>query len=213
MNTKHHVVIAGTGRSGTTFLVELLTNLGLDTGFTPQDLRTKKFEVARAGLETNILKENCPYVVKDPSFHKIAKEVFESDTYVIDHLIIPVRDLEAAVSSRNLVQKESLSQLSLWERCKRIIKRKRVPGGLLKRKPLQSQEEMLLYGFYELMLHAAVKSTPVTLIQYPKMLKDSDYLYQKLQPVLNGMSPEAFASVFNATVNLKLSHQFNANDK
>ena len=30
---RRHLVITGVGRSGTTFLVELLTGLGLDTGF------------------------------------------------------------------------------------------------------------------------------------------------------------------------------------
>lgn len=30
---KHHIIISGTGRAGTTFLVQLLTELELDTGF------------------------------------------------------------------------------------------------------------------------------------------------------------------------------------
>src|SRR6516164_482379 len=30
---RHHTIISGTGRAGTTFLVKLLTNLGLDTGY------------------------------------------------------------------------------------------------------------------------------------------------------------------------------------
>ena len=32
MNCEHKVIITGTGRVGTTFLVHLLTELGLDTG-------------------------------------------------------------------------------------------------------------------------------------------------------------------------------------
>ena len=33
MTPRRHVVITGTGRAGTSFLVELLTHLGLETGF------------------------------------------------------------------------------------------------------------------------------------------------------------------------------------
>jgi hypothetical protein len=32
MNAKSHILISGTGRAGTTFLVELPTELGFDTG-------------------------------------------------------------------------------------------------------------------------------------------------------------------------------------
>ncbi|MGO8710482.1 MAG: hypothetical protein ACLQUZ_00180 [Rhizomicrobium sp.] len=31
--SRHHVIISGTGRAGTTFLVQLLTALKLDTGY------------------------------------------------------------------------------------------------------------------------------------------------------------------------------------
>ena len=38
LTPRHHVIITGTGRAGTTFLMELLTNLGLDTGFNSGNL-------------------------------------------------------------------------------------------------------------------------------------------------------------------------------
>jgi hypothetical protein len=47
--TKHHIIISGTDRSGTTFLVQLLTALGLDTGFT--DLTSPVFANCDAGME------------------------------------------------------------------------------------------------------------------------------------------------------------------
>lgn len=31
---KRHIIISGTGRAGATFLVQLFTALGIDTGFT-----------------------------------------------------------------------------------------------------------------------------------------------------------------------------------
>ena len=51
---RRHLVITGIGRCGTTFLVELLTYLGLDTGFDPASVRSGIDHVARAGLERDI---------------------------------------------------------------------------------------------------------------------------------------------------------------
>ena len=39
---RKHVVITGTGRAGTTFLIEVLTILGLDTGFNIEELSSGK---------------------------------------------------------------------------------------------------------------------------------------------------------------------------
>ncbi|MEK6322241.1 MAG: hypothetical protein AABN33_11210 [Acidobacteriota bacterium] len=61
---RSHVVISGTGRAGTTFLVQLLTHLGLNTGL---DVNTMElYPIARAGLEMDIRDANAPYIVKDP---------------------------------------------------------------------------------------------------------------------------------------------------
>ena len=58
------MLITGTGRSGTTFLVELLANLGLDTGYKPEELKDHKKKVGRAGLEKDIRADDSPYIVK-----------------------------------------------------------------------------------------------------------------------------------------------------
>lgn len=54
MFSRPHVVITGTGRTGTTFLVELLTHLELDTGFTAESVTQMKDQTGRAGLEHDI---------------------------------------------------------------------------------------------------------------------------------------------------------------
>ncbi len=72
---RHHLVITGTGRSGTTFLVELLTYLGLDTGFDPVSVRSGIDPVAHAGLERDIRSDDAPYVVKSPWFMEYAADV------------------------------------------------------------------------------------------------------------------------------------------
>ena len=47
----HKLVITGTGRAGTTFLVQLLTELGLDTGYAPGGGSEDYYEHCSAGME------------------------------------------------------------------------------------------------------------------------------------------------------------------
>lgn len=90
---RHHTVITGTGRAGTTFLVELLTLLGLDTGFNPRELAARKSAVAQAGLELDVRRSGTPYVVKSPAFCDHAEQVYARRDIVIDRGFVPMRSL------------------------------------------------------------------------------------------------------------------------
>lgn len=115
---RSHVVITGTGRAGTTFLVQLLTCLGLDTGF---DINTIEGDsIARAGLEMDLRDPNAPYIVKSPFLCDLAEEVLASSVR-IEHAIIPVRQFDAAAASRAHVQKLTTGSADGKDR---------VPGGL-----------------------------------------------------------------------------------
>lgn len=65
---RHHVVITGTGRAGTTFLVDLLFHLGLDTGYQADSIENYKHPNARAGLEVDIRELPCPTLLKAHGF-------------------------------------------------------------------------------------------------------------------------------------------------
>jgi len=83
---RHHIIISGTGRAGTTFLVQLLTALGLDTGFT--DLAS--------------------YIIKSPWLCDYLDEVLEDGQYIIDYAVVPVRDLYSAAESRRDVTRRTV---------------------------------------------------------------------------------------------------------
>lgn len=53
------VVFTGTNRAGTTFLVQRLRNLKLDSGYDPESTQTDLLENARAGLESDVRKEGA----------------------------------------------------------------------------------------------------------------------------------------------------------
>ncbi len=130
MATKH-IVISGTGRCGTSFLVELLTHLGLDTGFPLEKIERRKSKVARAGLEKDIRKPGAPYIVKSPWFCDYVEEVLARDDIVIEHVFIPMRNLHAAAESRRFVTAATIKSMSLpkWL-CFRLFP-ENVPGASL----------------------------------------------------------------------------------
>src|SRR5688572_28074547 len=97
---RHHIIISGTGRAGTTFLLQLLTELGLDTGFPKgQVLDTN----SRAGMELDIRDSHAPYVIKSPWLCDYLDDVLQGGEIIVYHAIIPVRDLYAAAQSRRHV--------------------------------------------------------------------------------------------------------------
>jgi hypothetical protein len=225
LTPRHHAIITGTGRTGTTFLMELLTNLGLDTGFNPGNLSGLKNEIARAGLEKNIGDADCGYIVKNPGFHNHAEEMLSRDDIIIDHVFVPMRDLVAAAESRRVVTRDNKRADPLTLRLKlRLLrfvygpgsfKHKVYDGGLIGRAQSGKsgkQEEVLLEVIYKLMLTLSKYDIPITLMQYPLITKDSQYLYRKLSPILNELSFDSFREVFDKTVNPELVHSYTKND-
>lgn len=215
MSTKQHVVITGTGRSGTTFLVELLTYLGLDTGFTPENLDSRRYELARAGLEYDLTMEECPYIVKKIRFCEHARQILSQNDIRIDHVFIPMRDLYSAAESRRFVQKSTLSEMSPIDRWALSEIKKELPGGLWHTTSSEAgeQERILLEQLYELLLALSDTMVPVTVMRYPRIVNDAAYLFHKLEPVLQGIPFERFDAAFAKTVRPDLVHSFSENDR
>lgn len=194
---RKHVVITGTGRAGTSYLVELLTFLGLDTGFTPESVSSLKDSVGRAGLEHNILHDNCPYIIKSPWFCDVADEVLQRDDINIVHVFVPIRHLQAAAESRRFVTQSGSVYGGLWH--------------------TDSQEEGVQEGvlanqFYKLMLALSKTDIQVTLLNYPRITQDPVYLYNKLLPILPNVAIDTFLDVFNKVVQPDLVHTFSDKD-
>jgi hypothetical protein len=209
---RKHVLITGTGRAGTTFLVQLFTMLKLDTGFNAEGLQQSIDGNARAGLENDIRKDTAPYIVKSPWFCDIAHEVVQRGDIILEHVFIPIRDLYAAAQSRRHVTESAVSKMPFFKRLKNRIKSPKLRGGLVHSRAKWKQEKILLVRFYGLILALSEAQIPVTLLQYPKLVKDSAYLYEKLKPVLGTISYQEFASAFGQTARPDLVHDFSKSD-
>jgi hypothetical protein len=196
---RHHVVITGTGRSGTTFLMQLLTRLNLDTGFDPDDLVNQIDPHSHAGLEWDIRSANPPYIIKTPSFCDYAEEVIKDPFITLDHVFIPVRDLSSAAASRiRVVREHPPTELAPTQ----------MAGGLWGTDNPEDQAKILQDYLMSLLLALADSQIPVTLLRFPRLIKDVEYTYQKLKPLLKGVAFEVFREAFDAVVRPDLVHDF-----
>ncbi|HEX5615946.1 MAG TPA: hypothetical protein VFZ83_12410, partial [Acidimicrobiia bacterium] len=157
------IVIAGTGRAGTTLLVQVLTELGCDTGFRPG---VRPDEHARAGLERNVLAANAPRIVKSPRLSTKLRPMLEAGEVRLEHVIVPVRDLDVAAASR--VRAASYGrEAKNW-------------GGLFGTNRATKQREALALVLYELVYTLARFDVPHTLLLFPRFAEDAAYLHAKL---------------------------------
>ena len=189
-------MISGYGRTGTSFLVALLTRLGLDTGFTEADLDLPA--PGFAGLEGDVRSDDSPYVVKSPFLNFYIDEVLAKPDIRLDVVLIPVRDLAAAAASR--------------ERVSRLAAEAGVPplGGLIGAKDAADQVQILARQLHRLVERLSAAAVPMVIIQFPRLARDPAYLYEALHAWLPGVDFATFQSAFERTARPELIHDFDA---
>lgn len=169
-----HIIITGTGRSGTTLLVQLFTHLGLDTGYDRKTAVSSIDKISHAGLERSLREDDLPYIVKSPWLVDEIDEVLRERTRTIRAAIIPVRDLVAAAESRRRVWREA---------SKRRLDPLQHPGTIWKTDKPSEQEGVLAIQFYNLVNSLTVHEVPVYLLSFPRFAQDGKYFYRTLRPI------------------------------
>lgn len=193
------MIISGTGRAGTTFLMQLLTALGHDTGFA--DINAVVDEESNAGMEYDLRHAAAPYIVKSPWICDYLEALLEEQPdIVIDHAIIPMRDLFAAAESRRDVMRRLGADDS----------QPNVTGGLWLTTTAAEQENVLTQQLYKLIHTLAKRDIPVTLLYFPRLVHEPQYLYAKLKSLLVNISYEEFHEAFSRTARPQLVHTFDA---
>ena len=195
---RHHIIISGTGRAGTTFLVQLFTALGLDTGF--EDTASGVFTNCNAGMELDICNPKAPYVIKGPHLCDELDSILESGDVVIDHAIVPMRDLFSAAESRRDVARRTDPAL--------FAKAKEIPGGLWDASSPENQEAVLTAKFYKLLHVLTKRDIPTTLLYFPRFIHEPDYLYEHLDFAVKKISREKFLAAFQKVSRPELVHEF-----
>lgn len=173
-----HAAIAGTGRAGTSFLVQFLAECGLDVGPTSEYAHKR----ARAGLEHRLLHEDAPYVVKDPWLFMYCEKV-DLSVVSIDALVVPMRDLVTAATSR-VVQELMARPDEVWRDWPAADVYGIVPGGVLYSLDPVDEARILAVGFHRLIHWATARHIPLFLLEFPRCVSDGAYLVDTLWPWL-----------------------------
>ncbi len=190
MSAGPKVIITGTGRAGTTLLVQILTDLGLDTGFV-SDHRVD--ERVHAGLEFKIESPNAPRIVKDPNLSRRLGGLLDAGMVEVEHVIVPIRDLDIAAASRIRNTKYG-SNLHTF-------------GGLFGTARATRQREALALLFYELFWTITRHELPHTLLEFPRFAEDWEYAYRHLSFLDTSIPSERWKEVIAARADLTLIHE------
>jgi hypothetical protein len=138
---------------------------GLDTGFQPGDDPMEWHDLSS---------QRTPKIVKRPQFCKDLETWLDSG-FVIDHAIIPMRNLKDASDSRRRRAKEGGGPDA--------------NGGLFDTSDPDKQEEVLAALLGKLLHTIAIRHIPHSFLDFD-MIADTDYLFRKLSPVFSRESAE-----------------------
>jgi hypothetical protein len=200
---RHDLLIAGTGRAGTSLLVRMLTACGLDTELSrnPQAFWD---ETASAGLETvPLLPGEHPYVVKSPWSHQFIQQLLEDPTITLDGVLLPVRRLAEAASSRVILEIQQIyrSCPAMLELDEEWTEWGTVNGGLTYSLHPLDAARTLAQSFHRLIEALVEREIPLYLLAFPRLCTDLEYLHRVLGPLLPAeLDANTFADRINPLI-------------
>jgi len=210
-----HILIGGTGRAGTTLLVQWFTALGFDTGFDLDDAVSRVDPISHGGLEHSLRRslgvgERLPYVAKSPWYGARLGDYLASGELRVRACIIPVRDLfEAAESRRQVSERAEEAGRDPFK----------TPGGAVGagrggRAALAKQEQKLARQFYELVQTLVRHDVPIYFLRFPDFARGEQDLFTALRPLLegHGVTAEESQSALARVLRPELIHEFPPSD-
>jgi hypothetical protein len=171
----------------------LLGELGEDTGFPNPEEGID--QICYAGLEVGLFSSRMPRVVKSPFACEELAVALEKGLFSVEHCFVPIRDLFAAAESRRRISRLHGNSGS-----------NQVPGGIWDAEKPEEQENVLTRKLYHLILTLARYKIPLTLLDFPRVVNDSEYLWSCLSPVFPKIKKSDFSSSFNDLVRPEWVH-------
>lgn len=156
------ILITGTGRCGTTFLIKLFTFLEFDTGFNKNNYESYIYSNCNSGMEKQYNANH--YILKNPTFIGNIRKILKDKSIKIKYVMIPIRDLKASAKSRN---EHGNNNGGLWN----------------------ATDETSQIAYYEHILsnylYVSNKYDIATIfIDFDRMIKNKKYLFDTLQIIL-----------------------------
>jgi hypothetical protein len=206
---QRHLLVAGTGRAGTSALVRYLTGLGLETHLSRNGGASTFDDEAGAGLEDLALPsavQDLPYVVKSPWSYQIIEEVLDDPRIALDAVVVPIRDLVSAATSRTVREMQAIHQAASWmAETSAVWEHWGVtPGGMVFSLNPVDQARLLALAFHQLIERLVRADVPVLFLAFPRFATDPDYLYRRIAPLLPvavniAQAREVHAATFEAS--------------
>lgn len=186
---KRHLLITGTGRAGTSFLVRYLDALGFETHFSRFGEHATWDEAANAGAENlplSVLDDQLPYIVKSPWAGEFIDQMLADPGVALDAVVIPMRDLDDAAASRAIVELRDIVEHNdfMTKLDHPWAHRGPTPGGIVYSLHPLDQARILALGFHHLVERLTAADVPIVFLNFPRLALDADYLHAKLAPVL-----------------------------
>ena len=170
------ILITGTGRCGTTFLMKIFTFLEYDTGFTKENYSQSISKNSNGGLEKR--REYAKYyITKSPDFLCDLGYILNDSQVKIKYIIIPVRKYEDSASSRA---------------------RNKGAGGFWCASNEQEQIAFYHKAMANLIFLTTKHDIKTIFLDFDKMISNKEYLFQKLKVILDekNISFELFSDVY-----------------
>jgi len=92
------ILITGTGRCGTTFLIKLFSFLDFNTGYTKENYKLSIYSNCNSGMERKY--NDNYYILKNPSFMSDIEQILKDTSVIIKSVVIPIRNLKDSAKSR-----------------------------------------------------------------------------------------------------------------
>ena len=177
------ILITGTGRCGTTFLIKIFSFLKLDTGYTKENFQNNIFTNCNSGMESDFKSEHR--YLKNPTFMMIDIDKIHT-LYGNDVLfIVPIRSFEESAKSR--------------------VSHKNYAGGLFHANNFNEQVAFYYNTFSNFLRKITKNDINTIFIDFDRMVSDKMYLYKKLENIFSeeNVSFESFSKEFDFATNIR----------
>jgi hypothetical protein len=170
------ILITGTGRCGTTFLIKLFSFLEFNTGFNRNNYMAFIHNNCNSGMETPY--DSDYYINKNPQFISNIENILKDTSIKIKTVIIPIRDFKSSAISR---VKNSNNKGGLWNAFDELSQ-------------INYYKDIISNYIYFMTKY----EINTIFIDFDKMISDKKYLFDKLKNILDEKNIEfdVFSNVY-----------------
>jgi len=205
------IIITGTGKSGTTFLVHLLTALGLDTGYDLNTLHEHMSAESHGGLEWPIRGKRAvdpsPYIIKNPSLCYDLQERTRRWDWHIEHVYVSFRKYEETARHRYLrnMRVKGVGIDSFIEGLEGEKREKEIAflTSLNEVEQINMEAIRSANQIGRLMEQLIGSGISYTFIQFPQSVLSWKYCQMKLEKLVSHIPGNTFLKVFDEVADIK----------